>query len=320
MPSSEAAGRGRSAPRSRQLDQADLQAVRGIGPKAAVLLKKAGISDLGQLARTPVNELVAALAGLHGNFDSDRIIRERWLTQAAALAAIPASAELEGETAARPVRHSFTVEVRLAPADRAIVSTKIVHVQTGDEETWADLNPEGLAAFIGDRSQIRLDTPGARPEPEAGPAPVPRPAARPEPGVEPPEPPAAGPGSRKPAVRTYAIVPAAGSADAGGRASAVTATLTFDTAALNLPAGETATVKAVVFARQLLAGTTIPVGDRAVTVGWSEHVTLGVPCDLSAASRPISLFAVIRILTDNGQSGGPAEGLPGAKLTIAGAG
>jgi len=178
MPSDEAAGASGWRDQEHSPDPGHLQAVRGIGPKAENCLKKAGIKDLGQLARTPVNELVAALAGLHGKFDADRIVRERWITQAAALAAAPASSMLNGEApATQRVRHIFTVEVRLPMADRDVVSTRIVHVRTGDEEMWAGWRPGRMVAFIEDRSRIRPEArparPGAEPAEQTGAPPGP---------------------------------------------------------------------------------------------------------------------------------------------------
>lgn len=313
MPSSEPTGRTAPAGRGGPVDLADLKAVRGIGPKVETLLKKAGICDLGALARTPVNELASALAGLHGKFDTDRIIRERWLTQAAALAAVPASAGLHHVSAAAgPVRHSFTVEVRLLLADRDIVSAKIVHVQTGDQETWTGWDPQRMVAFIEDRSgnrrpqqQPEVDH---RPQPDghrgAQPAPAPAPCRRPGRAVA--------AASRRCAA--YAMVPASGPVTIGARASVATATLSFDSAALNLD--ETATVSTAVFARQLTAGSSVLVGNGTAAVGPGERFCLEVPCDLSAPSRPITLFAVVRVLARNGGPGRPAEGLPGASLVI----
>jgi len=163
MLSGEPVSRSDSTGRGSSVDQGDLKAVCGIGPKVEASLKRAGIKNLEQLARTPVNELAAALSGLHGTFDKSRILRERWLEQAAALAAAPDPTGFDSDTAAgaESVRHNFTVEVRLLLADRGIVSSKIIHVQTRDEETWTGWDPQHLVAFIEDRSRVR---PGARPQ------------------------------------------------------------------------------------------------------------------------------------------------------------
>lgn len=55
------------------------------------------------------------------------------------------------------MRHNFTVEVRLLMTDKLVVSSKVVHVQTRDEETWTGWDPQHLAAFIEDRSRVRPD-------------------------------------------------------------------------------------------------------------------------------------------------------------------
>lgn len=302
-------------------NQGDLKAVRGIGPKVEARLKRAGIKDLGQLARTPVNELAAELAGLHGKFDTGRIVRERWLAQAAALAAVPASAGADGDEAgeAKPIRHNFTVEVRLPLADRDVVSSKVVHVQTGDEETWAGWDPRPLVAFIEDRSRIRSGPELAVPQL----SPAPQDKARPASDGGPQSAPAAGEAVPKPAMaselHTYAMVAASRADIIGGRTGAVTATLTFDPATLGLPASEMATVKAEVFARQLVAGASILVGGSQGTLGPQQPFQLDIPCDLSAASRPITLFAVVRVLASDGQARRPAEGLADASLVISAA-
>jgi hypothetical protein len=282
------------------VDQGDLKAVQGIGPKVEARLKGAGIKDLGQLARTPVNELAAELSGLHGKFGTDRIVRERWLEQAAALAAAPG---VDGEVTAeaKPVRHNFTVEVRLPLADRDVVSSKVVHVQTGDEEAWTGWDPGRLTAFIEDRSRIRS---GPELVPDEGlPAAPANEKAAPEP-------------AGASALHTYAMVTASRADVIGGRTGAVTATLTFDPAPLGLPASEMATVKAEIFARQLAAGGSILVGDSQGMLGPRQLFRLEIPCDLSVASRPITLFAVVRVLASDGQAHRPAQGLAGASLVI----
>jgi hypothetical protein len=294
MPSSEPSAQKHGSP----VDQGDLKAVRGIGAKVEARLKGAGIKDLGQLARTPVNELAAELSGLHGKFDTDRIVRERWLEQAAALAAAPG---VEGEITAeaKPVRHNFTVEVRLPLADRDVMSSKVVHVQTGDEEAWTGWDPGRLTAFIEDRSRIRS---GPELAPDEGPPAAPaNEKAAPEP-------------ARTGVLHTYAMVTASRADVIGGRTGAVTATLTFDPAPLGLPAS--ATVKAEVFARQLAAGGSILVGDSQRVLGPQQLFRLEIPCDLSAASRPVTLFAVVRVLASDGQAHRPAQGLAGASLVI----
>lgn len=87
---------------SNSSDQGDL-----IGPRIEARLKDAGITTAGQLARTPINKIEAALEGLRGGYDGDRITREGWLSEAAVRAAAATHATREAEPAER-VRHHFT--------------------------------------------------------------------------------------------------------------------------------------------------------------------------------------------------------------------
>jgi hypothetical protein len=342
MPSGEPVDLGGPVSMGRAPDHGDLKTVRGIGPKVEARLKSAGIKDLGELARTPVNELAAVLAGLPGKFGTDRIVRERWLAQAAALAASCAAAELNGDAAATagPVRHSFTVEVRMPLADRDIVSSKVVHVQTADEETWTGWDPGRIVAFIEDRSRVRrAASPAVRPGTGSGPEPGQQPEmdTGPQPGQSPGTPPAPRPEEQpgpaptgpapKPAsenrsdakavvLHTYAMVPTSGPGTIGSRTGAVTATLTFDPATLGLSPGEVATVRADVFARQLPTGGSVPVGGALATVSPRERVRLDIPCGLSAVRPPATLFAVVRVLAGDGEARRPARGLADARLVI----
>jgi len=141
------------APRE-SVDDSDLKMVRGIGSKVEARLKGAGIATIGQLACTPVSEVAAILDGLTGKFGADRIIREEWLSQAAALAKVLAAAAAEDEPVKR-VRHNFIVELQSAMTGRDFVSSRIVHVQTGDEATWAGWDGQRVIAFIEDRAGVQ---------------------------------------------------------------------------------------------------------------------------------------------------------------------
>jgi hypothetical protein len=339
MPSDETSRDGGHAGRVHAQDPSNLQAVRGIGPKAEGCLKNAGIKDLGQLARTPVNELAAAVTGLRGKFDSDRITGERWIAQAAALAARAGSSGPNGEAElAQPIRHSFTVEVRLPLPDRDVVSTKVVHVHTGDEEIWAGWHPPRVIAFIEDRSGIcagarpaeqpaaelterpgaqSTEQPGAHVTEQPGTAQHPRPVKPPR---AKPRPTANGSPGRQTQLCASATVPASGQGAVGGRTSAVTGTLIFDPAPLSLAAHQTAMAQVEVFARQLLTGSSVAVGSRSATVHPEQQVRVEVSCDLSRPSRPFVLFALVRVLVQDGEARRPAKELAGVRLSVAPAG
>src|SRR5215831_12083094 len=129
------------------VDHGYLQAVRGIGPKVESRLKAAGISTLDDLARTPVNKLAALLADLRPRYDAARIRREQWQAQAATLAAASNHPMLRSAGLPR-YRHNFTTEMQLDVTDDTIVSTRVVHVQTGDEDTWSGWDPSRVISFI----------------------------------------------------------------------------------------------------------------------------------------------------------------------------
>jgi hypothetical protein len=282
------------------VDQGNLKAVRGIGPKVEARLRKAGITDLGQLARTPPNELAAMLEGLPGRFDPDRIAREGWLAQAAALAATaPTARAKETETGTR-IRHNFTVEVQLEIAGRDIVSSKVVHVQTLDEATWAGWDGARLVAFIENRvgaaagaPRLAEEAPGAsqslRDQAESG-----------------------GGDAAIAAVHTFAMVPA----DGVIAAREIIATLTFDTAVLHLPPHQVGHATVDVFAHRPPPGKSILVGSRSASIVADQAVTLDIPCQLPAAEHPLALFAAVQVRVTNGPGHPPSNVLPDACLAV----
>lgn len=291
-------------PTSRPVDRTDLKQVRGIGRKVEARLKAAGIMDLGQLARTPVNELAAILAGLPGKFDTDRILRENWVAQAAGLAAHPAGQAETVETMA-PVRYNFTVEVRRAIAGGQIESSRVVHVQTGDEEAWHGWSPQQIVAFIEERSGMQ-------------------PAARPERNAEDTHSvvgAAAGPGETGPdrkakhSLHTFAMVPGSGS-DVSLQGP-IKATLIFDPTAIHLPADQAVEVKTDVFVRQRPPSKSILVGRGRTQVVAAEPVRFEIPCELPVAARPVAMFATVRVLVTTADAErSPSGGLADACLEI----
>jgi hypothetical protein len=285
------------------VDQTDLKEVRGIGRKVEARLKAAGIMDLGQLARTPANELAAILAGLPGKFDTDRILRENWVAQAAALAAHPAGQAETVETMA-PIRHNFTVEVRRAVAGGRIESSRVVHVQTGDEETWRGWSPQQqLVAFIEERSGM---LPAARPERAEE-------EARSAAGV------AAGTREtgRKAghSLHTFAMVLGSG-LDMSLRGP-ISATLIFDPATIHLPAGQAVEVMTEVFVRQRPPAKSLLVGRSRMQTGGAGPVRFEIPCELPVAARPTAMFAAVRVLAAAADARrSPSRGLADASLEI----
>jgi hypothetical protein len=274
------------------IDQGDLKRVKGIGATIEARLKGAGITSLARLARTPVNELAAILEGLHSKYDADRITREEWLSQAAALASGPAAAT-EAEPAKR-VRHNFTVEIQLAIEGRKIVSSKIVHVQTGDEATWGGWDGHRIVAFIEDRAGTR--SAGVVTELKESTLPT------------------------EPAVRTdlrlhsFAMVDASGPAAA--RTGSLTATLSFDASTAGLPSGRLARAQVDVYARRPALAKSLLVGSAAADISPDEQVAVQVPSRLPAISPLGNLFAVVRLFAASEAGRKPSSILPNARLTV----
>ena len=286
---------------SNSSDQGDLKKVKGIGPKVEARLKEAGITTLGQLARTPVNEVEAALKGLRGGYDAERIIGDRWLSQAAALAAAPAAAATEDEPAER-VRHNFTVEIRLATAGRDVTSSKIVHMQTGDEDTWPGWDQQRLVAFIEDRAGLRLSVPELAPEGEA------IPLTKPEPG------PGDVGGGTGLALHTFAMVPAPGpEVTTSGSISAI---LSFDAETIALPGDRPARAKIDVYARRPPPEKSLLVGSIVADISPGEPVRIEIPCRLPATGQPVGLFAAVQLFAALAAGRQPWSVLPEARLTV----
>jgi hypothetical protein len=268
-------------------------------------LKAAGIDDLGHLARTPVNEVAAILTGLAGKFDAGRIAREDWLAQAGALAARSVG-ETEAADAVAPVRHNFTVEVRVDLAGRQIGSARIVHVQTRDEESWHGWNPDRLVAFIEERAGNRPAV--LPPRGEAAARPDAEPAAPDGPG-------SGGPGGAAPTLRVFAIVP--GSGPDISMNGPIRALLTFDPAAVRRDlAGREAQVKTEVFVGRRPPAGSILIGSGLVPVREDTQVRLEIPCRLPVMSRPADLFATVRVMAAGAPGRRPSRGLAGASLEI----
>jgi predicted flap endonuclease-1-like 5' DNA nuclease len=296
-----AAGRPRARPAvgvtdSIDIDQSDLKSVKGIGAKVEARLKAAGITSLARLARTPVNELAAILDGLHGKFDEDRITREEWLSQAAALASA-ATGGVEAKPAKR-VRHNFTAEIQLAIAGRDIVSSKIVHVQTGDEATWAGWDGQRIVAFIEDRA-------GAGPRVGNGP--------------EEPTPVAESAPSNGLALHTFATVDASGpgldvSGPAGALSGPLAATLSFDATAIGLPVGQLARATVDVFSRQSMLAKSLLVGSATADISPNDEL-VQVPCHVPTTGPLGNLFAVVRLFAVSEAGRKPSSILPNARLT-----
>lgn len=61
-------------------------------------------------------------------------------------------------------------------------------------------------------------------------------------------------------------------------------------------------------------------GSRSASAHPGQQVRVDVPCDLSLPSRTFVLFALVRVLVQDGEVRRPVKELAGARLSVAPAG
>jgi predicted flap endonuclease-1-like 5' DNA nuclease len=168
----------------------DFKRIRGIGPAIESRLHRAGIGTFARLAALSPDEVAALIA----NLSAERIAKQGWIRQARKLAPKQPQAKLRKKEATATIggQHyaNFTVELLLDENDEAR-RTRVVHVQSGDTDTWAGWEAERLVDFLARRTGVRSEV--AKPVPlvaiapelrspiTAAVEPVPQVAAMPEP-------------------------------------------------------------------------------------------------------------------------------------------
>ena len=273
-------------PTDRARPDTDLQAIRGVGPKIEAQLRAAGITTLAQLARTPLNQLVTLLRDVRPRYDADRITREGWLAQAARLAAATAG-QLPADTGR--YRHNFTAEVHLDVGSDDVISSKVVHVQTGDEEAWAGWDADRLVRFIEERAGV------AEPSPEPAPARETR---------------------EQLALRSYAVVDAPVMARPNADVlSSCTAMVTIPTGALAL---EVPWARAAidVFARRRGAQKSAPLGHAEADIELSVLTEIQLSCQLSPIAPDEAAFAAVRVFAAEGSTAPMVRQLAAVRMEI----
>jgi hypothetical protein len=145
-----------STPVSAVLEPADnLGAIKGIGPALAGRLHEAGIHTFHELASMSPAKLSARINTL----SAAQITRQDWIGQARKLASrkvaakVPKQASMISTT--RQHYENFTIEVLLAGKNRAR-RTRIIHIQSGDADTWPGWKPEQLIDFLARHSQLPI--------------------------------------------------------------------------------------------------------------------------------------------------------------------
>ncbi len=133
----------------------DFKRIRGIGPATERRLHDAGILTFARLAALSPTDIAALVPGL----SVSRIVKEKWIEQARKLAAkrAPTKPRKKEAAALRGRQHyaTFTVEL-LLDENNNVRRTRVAHVQSGDEETWASWDGARVVSFFIQRAALRL--------------------------------------------------------------------------------------------------------------------------------------------------------------------
>lgn len=141
-----------SAGSSRKAD--DFTVVRGIGPTLAGRLHEAGILTYSQLASVSPDQLAAKISGL----TAKHISNQNWIGQARKLAHQKSqlkSRKREKEPPT-PRQHyeNFTIEY-LFNNKKEVRRTRVIHVQSGSEDSWAGWQTDRLNDFLLHHTHVR---------------------------------------------------------------------------------------------------------------------------------------------------------------------
>jgi hypothetical protein len=145
----------------RTLSKADnFRLIKGISRSIERHLHEAGILTYGQLASLKPNGISTILGDLNG-VSTKRISKENWIEQARALSSQSELQELKEETAGEEILPSiqragltsFVVEL-LRDEEGKTKRTKVMHVDTGHEDTWTGWQERRLVDFFITRSGI----------------------------------------------------------------------------------------------------------------------------------------------------------------------
>ena len=151
----------------------DFSLIKGIGPVLSRRLHEAGISTYNQLASLSPTQLAEKVGGLSAR----QIAKQDWAGQADKLAPRkPRANSPQKVLQKRPLHQhyeNFTIEF-LLDEKKTIRRTRVVHIQSGDADSWAGWEDEQLIDFLARHTGTRLL--GKKPEiKESLPVPIPPP-------------------------------------------------------------------------------------------------------------------------------------------------
>jgi hypothetical protein len=138
---------------SRSVD--DFQQIKGIGPALAGKLQAAGINTFQQLASLSPARLVARVPSL----SASQIIRKDWIGQARKLASRKSGHKNPKEDivnqTTRQHYENFTIEF-LLDEKNGPRRTRVVHVQSGDADTWLGWEDAQLIGFLTRHAKLNI--------------------------------------------------------------------------------------------------------------------------------------------------------------------
>jgi hypothetical protein len=152
----------------------DFSLVKGIGPVLSRRLLEAGICTYSQLASLSPAQLSEKVGGISAR----QIAKQDWTGQAHKLAPKRTRSMSPHKEAPKQALHqhyeNFTIEF-LLDEKKAMRRTRVVHIQSGDADTWAGWEGDQLLDFLARHTGTRL--PGKKLEKKASlPAPIPPPS------------------------------------------------------------------------------------------------------------------------------------------------
>jgi hypothetical protein len=125
----------------------DLKRIKGIGPIFEKGLYDAGIRTFTQLAKKSPGYIATHIP----NLSAKQIRKQGWIYQARKLASkkTVSNAHKKETAPSTPSQHyeNFTVEFLLNEKNK-LRRLRIMHVQSGDVETWANWRPEDVSHFL----------------------------------------------------------------------------------------------------------------------------------------------------------------------------
>lgn len=128
----------------------DFKLINGIKKGMESRLHASGVQRYAQLAALTPEEILARLGKAIG-YTTRRIAEEDWAGQAAALAT-----QAEADTGMfRQHYATFTVEVLLGE-ENDVRRTRMLHIQSDTEETWAGWDEQRLTRFISQNAHVNL--------------------------------------------------------------------------------------------------------------------------------------------------------------------